>query len=269
MSFEIKYGAENVPVKNGMPKDIEVPEFITQQQEEVLAQPVAHEEMYESNPELEETPVVVTPKESAPQESWKILREKAERAERRAVELEAALLEASSKKQQQEPDEDLGFSIDEDALAEGKHLNKVSKKIQKLESQLRQYEQQTAATAIENRLKSQYPDFDSIVSAENLSNLRVAYPELANSINSTADLYSKAVSAYTMIKKLGIASPQEDTFQQEKAIAQRNAAKPKSLASISPQQGDSPMSRANAFANGDINDDLKKQLWKEMNQYRK
>jgi hypothetical protein len=42
------------------------------------------------------------------------------------------------------------------------------------------------------------------------------------------------------------------------------------MASISPQQGDSPLTKANAFAtDGNFGDDMKKQLWKEMNSYRR
>lgn len=268
MSFEIKYDAGGMPIKSPEPEFIEQPQAEVEQEQPDISEPMA-----EIQPEVEESPVVPqASKNSSPQESWKLLREKAERAEKRAAEWAekserlAAELEAARK--QEAPEEDLGFSIEEDALAEGKHLNKVNKKIQRLESQIKQYEQQVAVSTVETKLKHAYPDFDSVVSVENLSNLRAAYPELASAINSTTDLYSKAVSAYTMIKKLGIA-PQEDTFHQEKAIAQKNASKPKPLASISPQQGDSPLSRANAFANGTLTDDLKKQLWKEMNEYRK
>lgn len=263
MSFEIKYDAEGMPIKSV------APEFIAPELEPEIQQVQTDhtEPITQVLEEVEESPIVPQAKSPSPQESWKVLREKTERAEKRAAELEAALLAAQSNKSES-PEEDLGFSLEEDALAEGKHLNKVQKKIQKLENQLKQYEQQVAMTTVETRLKSQYPDFDAVVSVENLSNLRAAYPELATTINATSDLYSKAVSAYTMIKKLGIA-PQEDTFQQEKMQAQRNAVKPKSLASISPQQGDSPLSKANAFANGNLTEDLKKQLWKEMNEYRK
>jgi hypothetical protein len=54
----------------------------------------------------------------------------------------------------------------------------------------------------------------------------------------------------------------------DKLRAQKNAAKPKPLASVNPQQGDSPLSKANAFANG-LTDDLKKQLRKEMEDARR
>ena len=65
-----------------------------------------------------------------------------------------------------------------------------------------------------------------------------------------------------MVKQYGLDTPKPN-YDAEKAIAQRNAAKPKPLASVSPQQGSSPMSQANAFANG-MTKDLKAQLLKEM-----
>jgi hypothetical protein len=263
MSFEIKYDAEGMPIRQPEP------EFQEQAAEQQIA--AAPEEMQQSEEQELPQEIQEQPQQQyykpAPQESWKSLREKAERAERRAQELEQIILDSQSKKQPQ-VEEDLDITMDDDSLVEGKHLSKVNRKIQNLERQLKQYEQQSSVTSTEIRLKTQYPDFDRVVSEGNLNNLREMYPEIAHTINSSDDLYSKAVAAYTMIKKLGIV-PQDDPFKYEKETAQRNAAKPKSLASISPQQGDSPLSKANAFANGNLTDDLKKQMWKEMNQYRK
>ncbi len=259
MSFEIKYDRDGNVVQQPEPTYQEPVE-----QPVVEAAPIAEQE-YEPSEEVVPEPAPVVQK-TAPQESWKTLREKAERAERRAAELERALLEAQ--KDSDDDDEDLDVNVDDDSLVEGKHLSKVSKKIQHLEKQLRSYEQQTSLSATEVRLKNKYPDFDAIVSVENLESLRSSHPEIAHTIDSSNDLYSKAVTAYTMIKRLGI-SPQEDIFKHEKEIAQKNAMKPKSLASISPQQGDSPLSKANAFANGTLTEEMKTQLWKEMQQYRK
>ena len=205
-----------------------------------------------------------------PSESWKQLREKALAAERRSQELEAALIQAQSQRQpaQTSPEEtEEEVSIDADALVEGKHLSKVNKQIRSLQDQLKQYQQQNTLSSTELKLKSQYNDFDSVVTRDNLESLRLAYPEIAQSLNSNPDLYAKAVSAYTMIKKLGIGV--EDSFIEEKAAIQRNAAKPKPLASINPQQGDSPLSKANAFAtSGKLTDELKAQMLKEMNEFR-
>jgi hypothetical protein len=262
MSFEIKYDAEGIPVKQPEP----------QFKEEATDQPMtaAPEEQEPEQQELQEETApepIQQYQKPAPQESWKALREKAERAERRAEELESIILESRSKKQP-EVEEDLDINVDDDSLVEGKHLSKVNKKIHALQQQLKQYEQQSTVSNTEIKLKTQYPDFDSIVSVDNLNSLRSMYPEIAHTIDSSDDLYSKAITAYTIIKKLGI-SPQNDPFKNEKETAHRNAAKPKSLASISPQQGDSPLSKANAFANGTLTEELKKQMAKEMNEYRK
>lgn len=157
--------------------------------------------------------------------------------------------------------DDYGLGLGEDDLAEGKHLRKINAHIKKLEEQVKGYQQQSSEIGVETKIKQQYPDFDKIVSKDNIELLRSLHPEIAQTINSSNDLYSKAVSAYTMIKKLGIV--QEDNFQQDRDLAQKNAAKPKPLTSVSPQQGDSPLSNANAFANG-LTNDLKKQLYREM-----
>lgn len=200
--------------------------------------------------------------------NFRRLREKADRAERerdeamrRLQELEARASQAST----QSDDDDVHIAPDD--LAEGKHLSKVTQKIKRLENELKQYKQQSTVDSAEARLKAQYADFDKVVSRENIEALRDAYPELATSIHSTPDIYSRAVSAYTMIKKMGIYQDSQQ-YSADREIAQRNAAKPKPTASISPQQGDSPLSKANAFANG-LTKELKAQLIKEMAESRR
>ncbi len=167
--------------------------------------------------------------------------------------------------QQQQEEED--FQIEPDALAEGKHLKKVMQKIKRLEDENRKHRQQSTVDMTEARLKMQYPDFDKVVSKESIESLRQSYPEIAESIHSNPDIYKRAVSAYTIIQKMGLYED-PDKFSEEKAVVQKNAAKPKPMASLSPQQGDSPLSRANAFANG-LTKELQAQLLKEMMDVRK
>ena len=194
-------------------------------------------------------------------ENFKALREAKERIEKERDAMSIRLQEYEKKIQHAAQEENFDVNLGEDDLAEGKHLKKVSAHIKKLESQLKKYQQQSSEIGVEAKLKSQYPDFDNVVCKDNIELLRNAYPEIAQTLNSSTDLYSKAVSAYTMIKKLGI--QKEDNFQQQRELAQKNASKPKPLTSMSPQQGESPLSHANAFANG-LTDDLKKQLYREM-----
>lgn len=232
---------------------------VEQPEEEVVENPIQNEEVVAKNP---------TPVESEKEKNIRNLRlkaERAERAERERDELLRRLNEIENRKTQQvQPQqvEEEDINIGKDDIVEGKHLSKYDRKIKDMQAKLDQYKQQTDLTATETRLKNQYPDFDKVVSKDNIEMLRSTYPEIAETLNnSSIDIYSKAVSAYTLIKRLGI-SP-EDVYQEDKMKAQKNSAKPRPLTSINPQQGDTPLSRANAFSNG-LTDDLKAQLRKEM-----
>lgn len=140
--------------------------------------------------------------------------------------------------------------LGDDDIAEGRHFNRVQQEIKSLKEEL-----------IQTRLKAQYPDFDAIVNVDNLSALREAYPELAATIQSSPDLYTQAASAYTLIKKFGLAPDHEVIANKNRVAA--NYTKPRPASSLSPQQGQSPLSRANAFSEG-LTDDLRKELLKEM-----
>lgn len=274
MSFEMKYDRDGKVIKTQEPVFQEVAPAASIEEVEVEAsaeETVDNSETVETEAIEQDQGILEAPQENMaknkptktePAESWKIIRERAEKAERRAQELEEALAA-----KQAQPQEDLDFAIDEDALAEGKHLNKVQKKLKAMEAKLKQYEQQTTMNDVRTQLKNQFSDWDKVFNDENLARLQEQEPELAYALNSASDPYKAGVSAYKLIKKMGIIAP-EDTFIQDKEIVQKNAAKPKTMASLRPQQGDSPLSKANAFANG-LTDDLKKQMWQEMNSARK
>lgn len=208
-----------------------------------------------------ETPVVQEPsKETPAQMSWRQLREKAERAEKRAEELERLVANQQNQAPKQAPDDDdEEIRIQPDDLVEGKHLSRYDKKIRKMEQQIREYQAKTYETTAETRIKQEFPDYDKVVTQESLYILQSQFPELAQSISSNPDLYSKAKAAHLAITKLGI-NPNDTSIQQE--TINKNVAKPKPLASIAPQQGDSPLTRANAFASG-LTQELKDQLYKE------
>lgn len=202
--------------------------------------------------------------ETSADRNFRALREKAEKAERERDEAIRLLQEREAAKQQLEEDDDIRIGPDD--LAEGKHLTKVQRKIQKLESQLKQYQQVTTAQTTEARIKSQFPDFEQVVTKDNIELFKASYPEIAATLNTSTDLYNTAVSAYTLLKKFGFA--QEQPYNAEKQRVEENISKPRPVTSISPQKGDSPMSRANAFAEG-LTEDLKTQLLKEMHAARK
>lgn len=179
------------------------------------------------------------------------MREAKERAERENAELAERL----SKYEQQAAEPEYGA----DDLVEGKHLKK---EMDGVKAQLKAYQQKTKDDADEYKLRSTYTDFDKVFNAENIARLKESDPEFAEAIaSSQSSLYSRCATTYKKIKDMGLYV--EDKHVKEKAKAQENAAKPRPMNSVSPQQGDSPLSMANAFANG-LTPDLKKQLWKEM-----
>lgn len=235
--------------------------------DDVVQEEVVQEEQLE-----EETPAPIAPKEDLQAKNIREMRLNKERAERERDEAFAQMRrlrdEIDQKNQQKPPveeDEDLNFEVNADDLVEGKHLSKVAKKIKRLEDQIKTYQQNTTSATVETRIKQKYNDFDNVVSKDNVAALVRDYPELGETLRSTKDLYSQAVTAYTMIKQMGIYS--EDKYSADRIRAEENASKPRPLASVSPQQGDSPLSRANAFAGG-LTPELKQQLLKEMEEAR-
>jgi len=166
------------------------------------------------------------------------------------------------------------FDLEDDALVEGKALRKMHENMKAMSKQLKHYQQQTlesqakaAESITEAKIKATYPDFDSVVSTENINAFKAQYPELANTLYANTDLYSKAVSTYTLIKQFGI--HKSPTIDNDRIRAIKNANKPRPLTSVNPQQGDTPLSTVNALANGEFTAEDSKRLYREMMQYRK
>jgi hypothetical protein len=230
-------------------------------QPELLPQSDSHEVESQQAPASQEE----EQSKSNAQQNFKQLREKSERIARERDEAIARLREYESRIKSQSPTQAADVESDEismapDELAEGKHISKVQKQLNKLKEEVR-------LANIKSQIQSQYPDFYSVVTNENVKILQEKYPTIANSLNSSSDLYSTAASTYTLIKELNLNS-QARAYDTEKQVVHANAAKPRPLASVSPQQGDSPLSRANAFANG-LTEELKVQLRREMEESRR
>lgn len=193
-----------------------------------------------------------TPQETPQQRNFKALKQAKEQAERERDELIQRLKQQEYMQQQQTTPSEPTLSPDD--LVEARY---VDQKLKKIEDQL-----------IEVRLKAQYPDFDQVVNKDNLDLLRITRPELHYMLTNSPDLYNKAVSAYTLIKELNITS--HDQYEEDRKLAHKNASKPKPLASIAPQQGDTPLSRVNGFVNDyKPTKEYLSQLYKEMTELKK
>lgn len=223
------------------------------------AMPAEEQVLEESTQEAQEDQQEA-PKPKSNEYNIRQLRAKAEERDyyyRRAQELEALRNQPA-----QAPQED-DVEPNPDDLVEWKQ---IKKRFNKLEAEINHYKQQSATSTAESRIKMQYPDFESVVNSDTIAMLREQYPELAATVNASNDLYTKASAAYTLIKKLNIAPDTQYASDRERAT--KNALKPRPLTSVSPQQGESPLSRANAFANG-LTPELRSQLLKEMQEAKK
>lgn len=237
-------------------KELEVPVVVEQPLE--VQQP-------EQTAEAQPAPAIV--EETRQAKNFKAMREKAERIERERDEYARRLQEMEAAKQPQEVEQP---RYNPDDYVEGKHLNEIQKEMKKLRQELSQYQQTSATSVAEARLKAEFPDFDKVVSKENVEMLSVMEPELSETLkSSSSNIYSKAVTAYKMIKKLGIADDQD--YSAEKRRIEENANKPRSVNTLgkSGSNPDSPLSNVNAFNNGTITEDEKKMLFKQMVESRK
>lgn len=247
---------------------------------------VDHTRMDEVLEEVEE-PIQLEPVRSKPeayqQENFRKVKEARERAERERDALMSQMLEMQAKlqiqqQQQQakpviEEEKDWFDGLDPESLVEGKQLKNIAQDLRSMKKQLREQQVQSQEIAMQAKIKSQYPDFDEVFNASTINSLNEQYPDVANALRVMPDDYNKATAAYTMIKNLGIyknvgQEMKKPAYESDVLRAKVNAAKPRPLTSVNPQQGDSPLSKANAFANG-LTPALKEQLRNEMNAARK
>jgi len=296
-SVEQRGDIEMPPLDYAMPKDlggsgvIETPQEIQQvhdyAQDQSMEQeePEEIQEVYsevEQEVELDPRSTPDIKKQKTQQENFKEVRMAKERAERERDALMSQMLDMQSKlqanqqnnQQVKQPiveEREWFDDLDPESLVEGKQLQKVAQDFKAMKKQLQQQQAQSQQLATEAKIRSQYPDFDQVFNSGTITSLNEMYPDVANALRVMPDDYNKATAAYTMIKNLGIYKGNEvkkPAYESDVLKAKVNASKPRPLTSVNPQQGDSPLSKANAFANG-LTKELKEQMLKEMNEARK
>lgn len=181
-------------------------------------------------------------RETSQQLNFRLLREENERLAREREDAMRKLQE----KQQPVPEED------PEDIADKRY---VKQNIRSIEDQL----------ALMS-LKIQYPDFESVVNKANVQTLEREDPEMLDLIYSSNNDYKKAVALYRSIKKMGIGASKD--FDRDKERVEKNSTKPRSVASVSPQEGGGALSKANIFAGG-LTPELKRQLREEMDRARR
>lgn len=206
--------------------------------------------------------------ESQKEANMRILRERAEAAERRAQELERMMQMNMSQQQTQKiqvVDEEDDFGISDDTYIEGKHLKKYVKNLKQelrnTKKQFEEYNQQNAMAQAEMRLKSQFSDFDIVVSKENIEKLASQKPALYRTMLASNDIYDRGYTAYELIKNSGIAS---DQYQEVDRKIEENRIKPRSAASVAPQSSDTPLTRVGDYDRRILSEERKDQLRRQV-----
>lgn len=216
-----------------------------------------------------EQPQQNTAQESQKEANMRILRERAESAERRSLELERMvqmnMSQQQSQKMQVVDNEDDDFDLSDDTYIEGKHLKKYVKNLKKelrdTKKQFEEYNQQNSLNQAEMRLKNQFNDFDIIVTAENLKKLESQKPALYRTILSNPDVYDKGYTAYELIKHSGILADQYNELDKR---VEENRMKPRSAANASPQSGDTPLARVGDYDRRILSEERKDQLRRQV-----
>lgn len=269
--FEEVSGGEFIPGVGVVASEKQIQSAMPQEPEE---QPEQHDTQgqhdieQEPQEEVEEAPVKkLKPRSAAGEENFRTIRQRADKERQRAEKAEQEL-EMLRRVQQQAPqyqpyyppqqqqqyvpaEEEVDLNFGDDDLIEGKTLKKI---VNNLANQLKSSHQrsqkeiqaaQQASSLL--ALRSKYPDLDSVVSEENMRDLEAQQPLLAQSIFSAPTIESRYVTAYTMIKNLGIY--EEDPYVEQKERVKKNLAKPRSGIASAPA---SPMAGASDYYNGPI-----------------
>jgi len=184
--------------------------------------------------------------ESPADRNFRELREQNEAYKKRLEELERKV---QSPQQKQEKKKEPEPSVDEDDisdhdLVEGRH---VKKKINNIKREWDAWKQQMSSEQAEMKLRQNYTDFNTVLTTQNVQDLREKYPTWAKAIANASDPYTQGEMAYSMVKKL-IHEPQQQQHEQdkEKERVNENAQAPRPAQPKRTQ--DSPLNYAHEYA---------------------
>ena len=210
-----------------------------------------------------------TANEISKAESIRALREQRDAAERKAAEYERYIQQNMSQQQttKMQLHEEDDMDISDDTYVEGKHLKKYIKKLEKkLESNEKRFSEYNETNA-EMRLKSQFNDFDNVVTHDNLRKLQQQKPALYRTILANPDLYDKGYTAYELIKNSGIASNNNNDYEDVDRRVAQNQSKPRSASNVAPQVSESPLGEVTNIGRRIISEKQAAEIIRQSSQY--
>ena len=192
--------------------------------------------------------------------NWREARRKMQELERRTADQDE-LIRRLQTQQQPTQEDDLAKLADDDIVTAKQARSLAQKMAREVADQaIRERE----ATTIDERLRNKFPDYENVVTQDNIDLLKQQDPELAMSLYALANNpYEQAVAAYKMLKRTGLGDMAKT--QPQKAKALENSKKPVSVQSVTKS---SAIGEVHKFENG-LTPEVKKQLWQEMQDARK
>jgi hypothetical protein len=125
-----------------------------------------------------------------------------------------------------------------------------------IQAALEKDRQERMRQELPNKIAKDFPDFESVVTKENVDYLRATKPHIAQSLAATKDPYAQAAAAYDFIKAYCPSAQVQD----DRRRAEMNSQKPGTLGAAQTQ---SPLSQAKMMERG-LTPELKDKLQKEM-----
>lgn len=208
-------------------------------------------ETTESQPQV--TPKPKEPEIGSKEYNWRRMENELQDLKRKNEELAKTMQEKASPPQQEELDE-LDQLQDDDLITVGQ-VNKLAEKRARkiLEEEFAKREKE----ALPGKVKSQYDDYDQVVTNENIEKLVQERPAWENTIKNDSNPFE---TAYYLIKQAKFYKSQTENKQNKERI-EANSQKPVSSNTLG---NGGPLTKANAFAT-----QSKADLWAEMQTYSK
>ena len=206
--------------------------------------------------EPQEAPPPAPIKATDEEHNWREVRRSMDELHRRNEELERRI---QAKEAQSVPQADELANLRDDDIVTVQQAKKLAERHAKTVAE-KVIKDREAAT-LSDRITAIYPDFDHVVSPENVETLRTQEPELYAGLQRLADdPLSQAKGAYKLLKKLGLGEMSEDMARNKAKIAE-NSKKPVSVQSVTKQS--SAIGDVHKF-DGGLTPEMKKRYNKEM-----
>lgn len=215
--------------------------------------------------------------ESGIDPNWKAFREarKKDRAQREAAErkamekeqevialktaMEAAFAKGSSSPQAYQ--QYYGMNQESNEESEEQKINKIiDQKLAQREAIAEKERLEREQREYPNRLIQTYPDFNQVISQDNLDYLDYHYPEVSRPLQELPDGFNKYAHIYHAVKKF---VPNNINIKKEMMKAENNMSKPKSISSTGLTQ-----SQSTSSSHG-LTEEKKAANWERMQQVRK